>query len=167
MVFVIVFLSLAFDGILTNFLPYLEGDLSYFTPLLTVVTIPFIYPFFRKKEKKYYIGVFLLGILYDLCFTNLIFWNGILFLGIAFLSKILYKNYGLGPLKIVIYSALLVIAYESMNAIIIWIFQLVPITISELIYKITHTYLLNMIYMELIYVILKIIPEKYKKISIN
>ena len=93
--------------------------------------------------------------------------NGILFLGIAFLSRILYKNYGIGPLKIIIYSALLVITYESMNALIIWIFQLVPITFSKLIYKITHTYLLNMIYMEVVFVILKLIPKKYKKISIN
>jgi len=167
MPYIILFLSIVLDGVLTNFLPYLEGDLSYFTPLCTVISILIIYPFFRKEEKKYFIGIFILGILYDLFFTNLLFWNGILFLGIAYLSKILYKNYGLGPLKVILYAILLVTIYESMNALIIWIFQLVPITFSKLLYKITHTYILNIIYIEILFIILKITPKKYKKISIN
>lgn len=167
MPYIIMILSLVFDGILTNFLPYLEGDLSYFTPLFTVMSILILYPFFRKEEKKYFIIIFLLGIIYDLYFTNLLFWNGLLFLIVAYLSKILYKNYGFGFLKMILYSAILVVVYESCNALIIFIFQLVPITLSKLIYKITHTYLLNMIYMELLYILIRIIPKKYKKISIN
>ena len=47
------------------------------------------------------------------------------------------------------------------------IFNLVPITLNKLIYKITHSLLINIIYGELIYLILEILPKKYKKIKIN
>ena len=47
------------------------------------------------------------------------------------------------------------------------IFKLVPITLNKVVYKITHSLLLNIIYGELIYLILKIIPKKYKKLKIN
>ena len=165
--YIISIISLILDGVLTNFLPFLEGNLSLFTPLCTVISLFFYYPFFRKEKKKFYISVFLLGIIYDLCFTNLLFWNAILFLILALISQALYKNYGMGPLKIILYSAILVIVYESLNALIILVFGLVPISFPKLLYKITHTYLLNVIYMEIIYIILKLLPKKYKKISIN
>ena len=55
---IILIISILLDGILTNFLPFLVNDLSIFTPLLTVVSIFIIYPFYRKHEKKYFIILF-------------------------------------------------------------------------------------------------------------
>ncbi|MBQ8132258.1 MAG: hypothetical protein IJ193_07185, partial [Bacilli bacterium] len=52
---IIVVGSIYFDGLLTNLLPYLENDLSLFTPMLTIVSLFLIYPFYRKKEKVYFI----------------------------------------------------------------------------------------------------------------
>ena len=165
--YIIEIISLLLDGILTNFLPYLENDLSLFTPLLSVITIFLIVPFYRKDEKKYLINVFIYGIIYDLFYTNLLFWNAFIFLIIALIAIFIYKNYEINFLKIIIPLIVIITSYELINASIIWIFQLVPITFSKVIYKITHTLLLNIIYGELIYIILKIIPKKYKKISIN
>jgi len=164
---ILIIISLLLDGVLTNYLPYLVNNLSWFTPLFTVVIIFILYPFFRKKEKKYFLLIFLLGILYDLLYTNLLFWNALIFLFIALLSKYLYKNLEVTPIKLVLYTIIIIVAYESLNACIIVIFQLVPITLEKLLYKISHTLLINIIYMEIIYFILKIIPKKYKKISIN
>ena len=62
---------------------------------------------------------------------------------------------------------ILIIIYESSTALIFMIFNLVPITLNKLIYKITHSLLINIIYGELIYLILEILPKKYKKIKIN
>ena len=85
---IIIVISLLFDGLLTNYLPYLVNDLSYFTPLFTVVSIFIIYPFYRKNNKKYFITVFLLGFIYDLFYTNLLFYNAVIFL-----INNLYGNY--------------------------------------------------------------------------
>lgn len=164
---IILIISILLDGILTNFLPFLVNDLSIFTPLLTVVSIFIIYPFYRKHEKKYFIILFILGIIYDLLYTNLLFFNGILFLGIGSLSKYLYKNYEVTPLRLIIYTIIIIVFYESLTGLILFIFRIVPVTFYKVFYKIIHSLLLNIIYIEIIYFIINLIPEKYKKISIN
>ena len=52
----IIIISFILDGVLTNFLPYSVGDLSFFTPLTTLVSIVVIYKLFyhNHNEKKYY-----------------------------------------------------------------------------------------------------------------
>ena len=55
MIYIISIVSLLLDGLVTEFIPYMKNDLSLFTPLLTIVSVFLIYPFFRKKEKEYYI----------------------------------------------------------------------------------------------------------------
>ena len=147
---IILFLSFLLDGILTNYLPYLPNTLTY-----------------RKETKKYYLHMFLLGIFYDLFYTNLLFWNAILFLEIAYLSQVLYKNFEITFFQLIFLISIIVIVYESSNAFILFSFQLVPITFTRLFYKIIHSLLLNIFYIQFVYLILKVIPKKYKKISIN
>ena len=48
---IIIAISIILDGVLSNFLPYTVNALSLFTPMLTVVSIFIIYPFYTKKEK--------------------------------------------------------------------------------------------------------------------
>ena len=164
---IIIVISLIFDGLLTNYLPYLPNNLSLFTPLFTLISIAILYPYYRKKEKCFFIMVFITGIVYDLFYTNLIFFNGLLFLGIAYFSKIVHRNYEMNYLKLIIYIILVVTIYESVTGIILFIFNLVPVTPYKVFYKIIHSLILNIIYGELIYLILNVLPKKYKKISIN
>ena len=165
--YLILIISFIMDGVLTNFLPFLVNQLSLFTPELTVISIFIIYPFFRKQEKKYYIISFIVGILYDLCYTNLLFFNGVLFVGMAVLAKRIYHNYENNFIRNIFYITLVIVLYESLSAGIFYVFQLVPITLERVIYKISHSLLLNIIYAEMIYIVLKLLPKKYKKISIN
>lgn len=164
---IIVLISLILDGLLTNYLPYLVNNLSFFTPMFTLVSLFIIFPFYRKNPTKYYIIVFIIGLIYDLLYTNLLFFNAILFLIIAIVSKYLYRNFEINYFKLIIYIVLIIAFYETLTALIILIFQLVPITVSKLIYKISHSLILNIIYAELIYLIINLIPERFKKISIN
>lgn len=164
---IIILISLLLDGLLTNYLPYLVNDLSLFTPLFTLISISLLYPYYRKKEKEFFIMLFITGIIYDLFYTNLLFVNGILFLLIGYLSKFIYRRYELGYFKLIIYIVLIVVIYESSLVLIIMIFNLVPVTLIKLLYKISHSLILNIIYGELLYFILNNLPKKYKKISIN
>lgn len=164
---IIVFLSFVLDGILSNFLPYMIDDLSLFTPLLTIVSIFLVYPFYYHKEKNYYILSFIVGILYDLFYTNLLFFNGFMFLIIAYITVKLYRYLNIDYLKVVLYISLIIIIYESLSAGIFLLFNLVPITIYKVLYKIGHSLLLNIIYGEIIFSIIQFIPKKYKKIDIN
>ena len=164
---IIITLSLIIDGLLSNIFPYTINNLSLFTPLLTLISIYLIYPFYKKKEQKYMITLFLTGIIYDLLYTNLIFYNAITFTIIGIISKYIYKHYEINYLNIIIQIILIVTIYESLNALIIILFNLVPMSISRLFYKITHSLLLNIIYSELLLLIINILPNKYKKVNIN
>lgn len=164
---IIITLSLILDGILSNIFPYTVNNLSLFTPLLTLISIYLIYPFYKKKENKYILTIFLTGIIYDLLYTNLIFYNAIIFTIIGIISKYIYKHYEINYLNIIIQIIIIVTIYELLNALIIILFNLVPMSISRLFYKITHSLLLNIIYSELLLLIINILPSKYKKVNIN
>lgn len=164
---IILIVSLFLDGILSNYLPFLVNDLSLFTPLLTLVSIFLIYPFFKKKETLYFVIVFFLGMIYDLFYTNLLFFNAVLFLCMALITMYIYKNLEVNALKLLIYLIIIITSYESLTGLILFIYNIVPVTIPKVLYKITHSLILNIIYGELLYWIIKVLPKKYKKISIN
>ena len=88
---IIFIVSFFLDGILSNFLPYMVGDLSLFTPMLTIVSFVVVYPFFIKKTKWYFVSCFFIGIFYDFMYTNLLFYNAILFLGIGCITLLLER----------------------------------------------------------------------------
>ena len=164
---IIMTISLLLDGLLTNYLPFLVNDLSFFTPLFTLISIFIIYPLYRKKEKKYFISIFILGMLYDLLYTNLLFFNAVLFVFIGFIIRLIIKNFELSYMKIILYIVIVVVSYESLTLFFLGIFNIIPVSINRLIYKITHSLLINIIYGEILFIIIKILPKKYKEISIN
>ena len=43
---IILVCSFLLDGILSNFLPYMIGDLSLFTPMFTIVSLVIVYLFY-------------------------------------------------------------------------------------------------------------------------
>lgn len=159
--------SLIMDGILTNFLPYGVGNLSLFTPATTIVALIIIYIFYYHKDKNYLITCAVCGIIYDLLYTNLVFLDALIFTFIGYLVIQGYKNTGFNYMWVFIYVLLGIILYETSFAVVIAIFNLVPMTLDRLLYKISHTLLFNLIYGEILYLIVGIIPKKYKKIRIN
>ncbi len=164
---VILVVSFFLDGILSNFFPYIVGDLSLFTPMITIVSFVIIYPFFVKRKSIYFLCCFITGLFYDFMYTNLLFYNAILFLILGFVIFILYKYIQPNWFTILLFIVLVIVSYECLNAIIILIFQLVPMTFSRLIYKISHSLLLNLIYGEILYLIVLLLPKRFKRISIN
>lgn len=164
---IIATVSLILDIILNNFLPYMLGNLSFFTPMFTVVSLLFIYYFFRKRERHYYIFSFILGVVYDLIFTNLLFYNGILFLAISFIVTILYKYLDINYFNVILDVLIIIVIYELFNFIIIFIFNLAFVSFYRLFYKIIHSLVLNIIYAEVVYLIINLLPKKYTKLNIN
>lgn len=167
MAILIIGISLILDGILTNYLPFLPNDLSLFTPLLTITSLVLIYPFFRKQEKNYYISLFITGIIYDLFYTNLLFFHAVIFLLLGVIIRFIYKNYEITPIRIIIYISIIIICYEFLEGFILYIFQIVPVSIEKILYKIKHSLIINLVWGEIIYGILRIYIKKSKKISMN
>lgn len=134
-------------GILSLFLELLFNQIipksSYFLPLFTLVSLLFI-----KRNNKYYIYLFILGFIYDLFFTEVIFLHSIIFLFLGFIIKLFKRNLLVLLLVITIYQVLLSISYILINNI--------NINFNEFIFIIKHYYIINIIY----YLILSIIYKK-------
>ena len=150
----IIISSFILDIILSNVLPFMKGDLSIFTSLFVPITIYLIYPFYKNQELKYYIESFIIGIIYDLIFTNLLFLDGVIFLIISLVSVKIYKNFIVDKYKNIMYVFLIIILYEFLVASIFLIFNLVPICFYDFVYKISHTLLINVVYGFLLYEII-------------
>lgn len=150
----IIISSFILDIILSNVLPFMKGDLSIFTSLFVPITIYLIYPFYKNQELKYYIESFIIGIIYDLIFTNLLFFDGVIFLIISLVSVKIYKNFIVDKYKNIMYVFLIIILYEFLVASIFLIFNLVPICFYDFVYKISHTLLINAVYGFLLYEII-------------
>lgn len=164
---VILVVSFFLDGILSNFLPYMVGDLSLFTPMVTVVSLIMVYPFFRKRLQQYFISCFVVGLCYDFMYTNLLFYNAILFTVLGLVIFLLYKYIRPTWISLLLFVVIVIGIYESMNAIVILSFHLVPMTFYRLMYKISHSLLFNLCYAEVLYFIIWLLPKKYKKVAIN
>ena len=164
---IIVIISILLDGLFSNILPYAPNTLSLFTPMLTVTSLILIYQLNIKKEQIYYITAVVTGLIYDLLYTNLLFYNAIIFLALAVAIKYMHKYLETNYLSMAIYTIITITLYEALTAIILVVFNLIPITVGALFYKIIHSLLLNVIYVEIVFLIIKLLPKKYKKVSIN
>ena len=164
---IIIIITILLDGVLTNILPYTVNNLSIFTPMFTILLPIVIYPFYIKEEKKYLITLIIIGIIYDLFYTNLLFYDAIVLFIFGLIMIKLYKNIGYNYVKVLIYALLSIIVYELFNSLIILIFNLVSINPMKVLYKISHSIILNIIYISILYLIIKKLPKKYKKVRIN
>lgn len=162
MIFPIIILIISFllDGVLSNFLPYMINDLSFFTPYFTLITLIIIYPFFQKQDQKYFYLVGITGFLYDLFYTNLFFTDTIFFLLIALIIKEISKKINLNALTNLFLIILTIILYHLIFTLALYIFNVVSINIKSICYLISHSLILNLVYGELLYFICKSLPTK-------
>ncbi len=117
---IISFLAILLDGIIVYFIPSYFNKINYFYPMLTVSLIPFLH---KGKNNNYYKFVFILGIIYDLLYSNIFLFNALIFLIISKIdSKILlYINNNLLIylfliiLNIIIYDGIIFLIIISCN----------------------------------------------------
>lgn len=147
---IIIVISFILDYFLSLYLPYERNSLSYLTPLFIPILIYLLYPLFKNK-KTYIVISFIIGIIYDLTFTNLLFFNGIIFLLISFLTMLIYKYLKVNIYLNIIYILLVIISYELISILIYIIFGIISITFSDIIYRISHVIVINIIYGTIIY----------------
>lgn len=134
------YISLFLELLLDQIIP----KTSYFLPLFTVVSLLFL-----KVDKYYYVKLFILGFIYDLLFTELIFIHSIIFIILGLIIRILKRNNIIVLILIItIYQILLYLSYTLFNKI--------NINLGEFIYIIKNYYILNII----CYIILRIIYRK-------
>ena len=133
-------LIILIDGIISYFMDNYINHLNYFYPMLTISLIPFL---FDNNYKEYYRLSFIIGIIYDLLYSNIFLFNAFLFL---ILSKIDSKIMNIWEDNFFLYCILVIIniiIYDTILFVLIYLTKYSSVYIYDLFYKISHSLLLN------------------------
>lgn len=128
------------DGIITYFIPGYLNKLSYFYPMLTISFIPFVY---LANKKSYYILIIVIGIIYDLLYSSVFLYNLIIFILLINLDKRIAKYFKNSLSLLVILSLLNIVIYDIIGFSLVMLTSYELVTISDLMYKINHSIILN------------------------
>ena len=125
--YISLFLELLFDQFISKE--------SFVFPLFTLISI-----FFLKRNKYFYIFLFVLGFIYDLFFTDLIFLHSILYILCGFIIKKFNNNIFLLLFIVTIYQIILLFIYGINREYFIFIAS------KYYLFNILYYYLLRIIY---------------------
>ena len=162
---IIIVISLILDGYLNNILP--SFNLSLFTPMLTLISVIIVYPLFKKNYKKYLITIFITGIVYDLLYTNLLFYNGVLFLLLGLLNIYINRKIQVNYFTILLILLLNIVVYVLLNSLILYICNIIDISSMKIIYIFSHSIILNIIYGYILFIIVRRLSNKNKTRKLN
>lgn len=134
-------------------LPYTYHNLSYFTPMLFIILIPFLNKLIKDK-KIYFIVTSLISLIYDLLYSDKLFLIFISYLVVIILNFIFYRKKEFNIKNLIITNILSIIIYDSIIFFSLKIIDKYNYEIHDLLYKITHNIFLNIIITFILYYIL-------------
>lgn len=160
MIIFISMFSFFLDGILSK---YISGN-SLFLPLLTIVSLVIIYPYFNNNDYRYYKYIAILGFLYDIAYMNTVFYNFFIFIILGFIN-VFIKYYVSDRLHInVLITVLLIVVYRFINYAFINIIGN-NLKFSYFFESVYSSLILNIFYCISIYLITDWYSKKYKIIK--
>lgn len=154
---IIVILSFYLDSISSNLLCF--SNLFY--PLFSLLSLVIVYRYYKKRYlKKYYITSLILGLFYDLVYTNTLFLNTIIFFLLAILIHLLYDLLTNNFYNTILISLFLIICYRLFTYLILLFTGYITLHIEVFFASIYCSILVNLIYLVLFYLGTKIISKK-------
>lgn len=139
--YIILLISIIIDGLIPNITLYKLNDLSYFTPLCTIVSLIFIY------EDKEFIRLLLISsILYGGLYMSNILLTFILFFIVILVIKIFKKVFEDNIFTIIFQILLIVAIYDGFFFIITSLISVNNFNFDNYFYKLTHSIIFNILY---------------------
>lgn len=132
--------TISFDGLIRYFIPSYFNKINYFYPMLTISLIPFIC---FSKRKRFYLLPLFIGIIYDLLYCNIVFYNAIIFFILIIIDKEIAKHFKCSLMLFVLLALLNIFIYDTIGFLLIILTSYQNVSINDLVYKIDHSVLLN------------------------
>ncbi|MGE5456682.1 MAG: rod shape-determining protein MreD [Ignavibacteriales bacterium] len=158
LVIISVIVSFFLDSILTSFIPI---D-SIFIPLFSLISLIVIYPYFHKEQNSYLKFSFLIGLLYDIVYTDTIFLNAFIFLLIGFCIKLIHEYISNNAFNISIMSLCVVAIYRFITYFVLVMINYLNYNFNDLLVSIYSSLIVNVIYGIILYLTTDFISRKYK-----
>ena len=148
--YIILIISIILDLVLLNFLPYTYQHISYIFPCFFTSSIFLTYDLFLK-DKTYFRTILILSIIYGSLFLNSCLLGMFLFLLLSYISKLYHKYININYFSILIGLILVILLHDSIIYLILSFGEITSFSIKIIIYKLTRSILINIIYTTFIY----------------
>lgn len=159
-----IFLTISFllDFVLLYILPFNYYNISHLQPLFLITAIFLSYKLFNN-DKQYFTTVFIISILYGSLFMNNILLGMFSLLLISLITKLYNKYINLNNFTLVIAVLFTIIIYDTFIYMMISLAVVSTFSFDALLYKITHSIIINLIYAFIMYnfYIKKVLKKPY------
>lgn len=162
MVISIIYLIISFllDNFMSNIFPSTLSDVSYFTTIYIIISFAVIYPYF-DSEKKYYILLFVFGLLFDILYTGTFILNIVIFFVVSIIIKLLNNIFPENVFTTNVISVISVSFYHIISFIILSLVSNVGYDFMLLINIILGSLIMTVIYTTISYFVMKFVYHKF------
>ena len=149
-------ISILLDIVFNNVFTSAVNSISYFYPMFTITSIVYLSNFYSNANRKnYYVLILFVSIIYDSFVINNLLISISLFISIAIVN-IKLKNYLANNLiNNFLRLILSIILYEILFNLLLVIIGYKMFDIHKIIYKVTHSLIINIFYLALMFLVLK------------
>ena len=163
LLYCILFVGFYLEGICSNFVSI---STAFFNPLFALVTLVLLCPYCYRNQKKYYKICFWYGVLYDLIYTNTIFFHGLIFLMIGYISYYLYQLFSHHLMNTFMIVVISILVLRSVSYLLLCIVGSRIFSLFVLLHSITSSLIVNLIYTTILYFLLQRMLHKYSRLKI-
>lgn len=158
MINIIVIVSFFLDGLLSIY----QG---VFRPTFTVVSLLIIYPLCNKKESNYFKLCLILGLAYDIFYTNTLMLNMLLFVLLGFVIHKMYQYLPLTFINTILINLAVLSLYHLLTFLLLCLIGYLPFDVDILSNNFLNILLTNTIFLLVISSLLSLINKRNKKLE--
>ena len=158
MIYIILILSFLLDGILFSLFSF-NTPIS---PLFSLLSILIIYPYCDTNKKSYFICPALLGVLYDIAYSNSLFLNTLLFLGFSYLIIKIFQSFTINIINVLIVGLIGIVLYRFSVSLFMHIIGVTSFDTVILFASVYRSIIVNVIYIMIFYSITTLVASKLK-----
>lgn len=154
----IIIISILLESITSNIIPMN----SMFNGLFTLTSLIIIYPYFNNDDKSFLKYSAIIGLSYDIIFTDTLFLNMIIFLLMALLIKKINMTLSNNYINVMIITLIVVTSYLTLTYLLLYLIGYKQFNLTYLYKIIFQSYISNVLYSCILYIITDKISKKHK-----
>lgn len=162
MILLILFIVISFllDGLLSVIIPF--DTLYLFKTFFSLVSIVVLFPYLEYNNKLYFLIVFVLGLFFDIVYTNTIMLNAILFLFFSYVTRYLYTLLRNNLLNGIVISSIIIFFYNLLTYTILVVIGISTYPFIMFLYQFIFIDIINILYFIVAYQLIKLIYNDKK-----
>ena len=158
MIYLILIVSFLFDGILFSLFSFTNPV----SPLFSLLSLLIIYPYCDTNKKSYYMYPIVMGILYDITYSNSLFLNTLIFTGFSYILIRIFKLFTINFVNVLVIGTISIISYRVVVFAFMYMIGIIAFNVETLIESISYSFISNYIYLIILYFTVSLIASKLK-----